>query len=118
MKSKVYKLDVGKLVPVPVDLSKLSDVVKRDVIGKTEYDELVKKFNTIQTANTNLVKKIDYNTKINENEKKNTDHDHSNKYITTQEFNKVTVENFVSRLAQANLASKNYIAALVKKTDF
>ena len=71
MKSKVYKLDVGKLVPVPVDLSKLNDVVKRDVIGKTKYDELVKKFNTIQTANTsNLVKKIDYNTKINENEKK------------------------------------------------
>ena len=71
MKSKVYKLDVGKLVPVPVDLSKLNDVVKRDVIGKTKYDELVKKVNTIQTANTsNLVKKIDYNTKINENEKK------------------------------------------------
>ena len=71
LKSKVYKLDVGKLVPVPVDLSKLNDVVKRDVIGKTKYDELVKKVNTIQTANTsNLVKKIDYNTKINENEKK------------------------------------------------
>ena len=104
MKSKVYKLDVGKLVPAPVDLTKLSDVVKRDVIGKTEYDEFVKKFNTIQTANTsNLVKKVDYNTKINENEKKNTDHDHSNKYITTQEFNKVTAENCFSRLGQAKI---------------
>ena len=29
LKSKVDKLDVDKLVPVPVDLSKLSDVVKR-----------------------------------------------------------------------------------------
>ena len=28
LKSKVNKLGVGKLVPVPVDLSKLSDVVK------------------------------------------------------------------------------------------
>ena len=32
LKSKVDKLDVDKLVPVPVDLSKLSDVVKNDVI--------------------------------------------------------------------------------------
>ena len=33
-----------------------------------------------------LVKKTDYNTKINEVEKKITDHNH-NKYITTSEFN-------------------------------
>ena len=34
MKSKVDKLDVHKLVPVPVDLSKLSDLVKFDVVKK------------------------------------------------------------------------------------
>ena len=34
MKNKVDKLDVDKLVPVPVDLSKLSDVVKNDVVKK------------------------------------------------------------------------------------
>ena len=34
MKSKVNELDVYKLVPVPVDLSKLSDVVKNDVVQK------------------------------------------------------------------------------------
>ena len=66
---------------------------------------------------SNLVKKTDYNTKICEIEKKITDHDHD-KYITTPEFNKFTAENFVPRLAQAKLASKNDIAALVKKTDF
>ena len=33
-KSKVNKLDVNKLVPVSVDLSKLSDVVKIDVVKK------------------------------------------------------------------------------------
>ena len=33
-KSKVDKVDVGKLVPVPVDLSKLSDVVKNNVVKK------------------------------------------------------------------------------------
>ena len=32
--SKVDKLDVDKLVLVPFDLSKLSDVVKNDVIKK------------------------------------------------------------------------------------
>ena len=40
------------------------------------------------------------------------------KYVTTPEFNKLTAENFVARLAQANLASKNGISNFVKKTDF
>ena len=47
LKSKVDKLDVDKLVPVAADLSELIDVVKNDVVKKTEYDKLVKKFNTI-----------------------------------------------------------------------
>ena len=37
MKSKVDKLDVDKLVPVPVDLSKLSDLVKTNVVKKDVY---------------------------------------------------------------------------------
>ena len=47
-----------------------------------------------------------------------TDHYHSNKYITTQRFIKLTVENFEARLAQAKLATKADIADFVKKTDF
>ena len=31
LKTEVDKLDINKLVPVPVDLSKLSEVVKNDV---------------------------------------------------------------------------------------
>ena len=42
---------------------------------------------------SNLVKKTDYNTKINEIEKKITNHNHD-KYITTPEFNKFTAEIF------------------------
>ena len=34
LKSKVDKLDVDKLVPVPVDLTKLSHVVKNNVVKK------------------------------------------------------------------------------------
>ena len=34
LKTEVDKLDIEKLAPVPVDLSKLSDVVKNDVVKK------------------------------------------------------------------------------------
>ena len=34
MKNKVDKLDANKLVPDPVDLSKLGDVVKNEVVKK------------------------------------------------------------------------------------
>ena len=42
MKSKVDQLDVDKLVPFPVDLSKLSDVVKTDAVKKVVYNTKVK----------------------------------------------------------------------------
>ena len=65
-----------------------------------------------------LVKKKDYNTWISEIENKiTTDHDRDN-YITTEEFNKLISENFTTKLAQANLANKSYIANFVKNTDF
>ena len=34
LKTEVDKLDINKLIPIPVDLSKLSDVVKNDVVKK------------------------------------------------------------------------------------
>ena len=40
LKTKVDKLDTDKLAPVPVDLSKLSDVIKNDVVKKDVYDKL------------------------------------------------------------------------------
>ena len=91
LKNKVDKLDIDKLAPVPVDLSKLSDVVNNDVIKKGEYKKLVNKVNNIDTSRfilktkydahkielekkipdtSNLIKKSDYNTKINETEGK------------------------------------------------
>ena len=50
LKSEVDKLDIDKLVPIPVDLSKLSDVVKNDVVKKDVYDKLVTKVNYIDTS--------------------------------------------------------------------
>ena len=59
--------------------------------------------------------KADYDKEISEIENKiTTGHDHD-KYITTQEFNKLTAENFTARLKQANLASKNDVANFVKR---
>ena len=52
------------------------------------------------------LKKTDYDTKINEIEKKITDHKHE-KYIATPEFNKLTLENFAARLAQTNSVTKD-----------
>ena len=50
LKTEVDKSDIDKLVPVPVDLSKLSDAVKNDVVKKTVYDKLVAKVNSIDTS--------------------------------------------------------------------
>ena len=67
---------------------------------------LVKKVNPIDTIDaSNLVKKADYDTKIGEIENEILDQDHD-KSTTTQEFNKLTVENFATRLKQARLATK------------
>ena len=38
LKTEVDKLDIGRLVPVPVDVSKLSAAVKNDVIKNTDYN--------------------------------------------------------------------------------
>ena len=43
LKTAVDTLDIHKLAPVPVDLSKLSDVVKNDVVKKTVIQCLQKK---------------------------------------------------------------------------
>ena len=55
LKTEVDKIDAGKLKTVPVDLAKLSNVVKNDVVKKTEYNKLVAKVDNIDT--TNFVKK-------------------------------------------------------------
>ena len=41
LKSEIYKLFITKLKTSPVDLNKLSEAVKNEVVKKTAYDELV-----------------------------------------------------------------------------
>ena len=42
LESQVDKLDADKLVPVPVNLSKLSDLVKKDVVKKDVSNAKIK----------------------------------------------------------------------------
>ena len=94
LKAEIDKIDVDKLKTVPVDLSKLSNVVNDDVVKKTAYDKLVTKVNNIDSSGfvlktkydrpikkitdtdkkipdtSGLVKKTGYNTKITEIESK------------------------------------------------
>ena len=67
LKTEVDKLDIDKLVPVPVDLSKLSDAVKNDVAKITEYDKLVAKVNNIDTSRFALKTKYDMDKSVLEN---------------------------------------------------
>ena len=58
LKTEVDKIGVDKLKTVHADLAKLSNVVKNDVVKKTEYDKLVSKVNSIDT--TDFVSKTKY----------------------------------------------------------
>ena len=51
LKTEVDKIDADKLKTVPLDLAKLSKVVKNDVVKKTEYNSLKTKVDNIDTTN-------------------------------------------------------------------
>ena len=123
LKTEVDKLEIDKLVPVPIDLSKLSDVVKDDVVKKDEYDKLVAKVNNIDTSDfvlktkhnidktelenkipdtSGLVKKTNYNTKITELENKIPD-----------------ISNLATKIALTTVENKiPDVSNLVKETDY
>ena len=65
MKSKLYKVDVDKLVPVSVDLSKLSDVVKNDVVKKDKHNAKIKNIEDKIPGITNFATNASLNAKIN-----------------------------------------------------
>ena len=71
LKTEIDKLDIDKLAPVPVDLSKLSDVVRNDVVKKGVNDKLTAKVNNIDTRE--FVLKTKYQTDKTELEEKITD---------------------------------------------
>ena len=59
LKAEVDKIDVDKLKTVPIDLSKLRNVVINEVVKKTVYGKLVTKVNNIDTYEFVLEDKYD-----------------------------------------------------------
>ena len=120
LKTEVDKLDIGKLANVPVDLNKLNNVAKNDVVKKTVYDKLVAKVDNFDTSG--LVKKADYNTKITEIEDKISD---SSSFVKKTDYNtKITeieskipdISGLATKTALTTIENKNpSITGLVKK---
>ena len=142
LKTEADKLDIGKLATVAVDLSKLSNVVKNDVVKKTVYDKLVAKVNNIdindfvlktnfntkitglenKIPNTNsLVKRTDYNTNITEIENKTPDISGlATKTALTTVENKIPSINKLATKTELTTVENKIpsISGLVKKTDY
>ena len=123
LKTEVYKLDIDKLVPVPVDLSKLSDIVKHDVVKKDVYDKLVAKVNNIDTSEFVLKTKFDTNKSESENKipdasglVKKTDY---NTKFTEIEGKIPDVTNLATKASLTTVENKtSNVSNLVTKTDY
>ena len=64
LKSKIDELDVVKLIPVSVDLSKLSDAVKNNVVRKDVYNAKIKNIEYKILDINNLATNTTLNAKI------------------------------------------------------
>ena len=107
LKTEFDKLDIDKLVTVPLDLSKLSDVVKNDVFERAVYDKLeTAKVNNIDTSE--FVLKTNYQTDKIKLEKK------LPKVIDPVKKTKLTeLENIISDIS--SLATKIALTAVENK---
>ena len=120
LKTEVDKLDIGNLVPVLVDLSKVSDAVKNDVAKKTVYDKLAAKVNNIDTSD--FVLKTKYHTDKTELEKKIPDVSNlvkKKKKLTELENRIPDVSSLARKTALTAVENKiPSVSSLVKKTDY
>ena len=102
IKTKVDKLDIDKLVPVPLDLRKLTNIVKNEVVTKTEYNAKIKNIEDKIPDISNLTTKNIINTKINEV---------NNKILS--------ISNLATTSALTAVENKiPSVSNLVKKTDY
>ena len=103
-------------MPIPADLSKLSDVIKNDVVEKTAYNKLVAKVDNIDTSD--FVLKTKYNNDKTELE---------NKIPNTRGLVKIAelenkipdISNLATKTALTTIENKiRIVTNLVKKTDY
>ena len=118
-KTEVDKLDIGELVPIPVDLSKLSDLWKKDAVKKSVFDKLVAKVNNIDT--NDFLLKTTYNTNKTETEKKIPDVTNFVKKTKLTELeNKISdIGNLATETALITVENKiSSVSDLVKRTGY
>ena len=119
LKTEVDKLDIDKLAPVRVDLSKMNDVVKNDVVKKTPYDKLVAKVNN--TDISAFVLKTSHNADKTELENKIFDVTDFVKEATLTELeNKIPdINNLATKAALTAVENKiRSVNNLVNKTNY
>ena len=97
-------------MPVLTDLSKLSDVVKNDVVKKTDYNKLVTKVDNIDASG--LVIKTDYNTKGTEIEDKIPD---NSSFVKKTDYNTNVTEIEDKIPDTSNLATKTTLTTIENK---
>ena len=118
LKTEVEKLDIDKLAPVPVDFSRLSDVVKND-LKKAVYDKLAAKVNSIDTSD--FVVKTKYETHKTELEKKIPDMtDFVKKTKLTELEEKIPDVSSLTRETGLSAVENKIpsVSSLVKRTDY
>ena len=106
-------------MPAATDLSKLRDVVKNNVVKKTDYSKLVTKVDDIDTSG--LVKKTDYNTKITKIEGKIPDTSNlATKTALTTVANKFSDISYLATKTELTTVENKIldINSLVKKSDY
>ena len=119
LKTEVDKLGIDKLAPVPVNLSKLSDVVKNDLVKKAVYEKLVAKVNNFDTSD--FVLKTKYQTDKAELENKIPNaNDFVKKAKLTELENKIPdISNLATKTTLTAVENKiPSVSNLVKKTDY
>ena len=113
LKNKVDRLDVNKLVPVPVDLSKLSDVVKNDVVEKYVYNAKMKNIEDKISDITNLATITTLNANTNEVKGEISS---ITKFATTASLNaKVNEVKVTTALTEIKILN---VSNLLKKNDY
>ena len=115
LKTEADKLDIDKLAAVPVDLSKLSDIVKTVVVKKAVYDKLVAKVNNIDTSDFAL--KTKHNADKAESENNSGGINLVKKAKITELENKIPhVSSLATKTALTDVENKiSSVSSLVKK---